>query len=46
MEVVNKMYTDEDQMQDISVHRIAGIAGQLNIETTGLAGQWLEGNSQ
>jgi uncharacterized protein (DUF1330 family) len=34
------------QMQEISVHRTAGLAGQLNIETTGLAGQWLEDKSQ
>lgn len=34
------------EMQEISVHRTAGLAGQLNIETTGLAGQWLEGDSQ
>ncbi len=34
------------EMQEISVHRAAGLAGQLNIETTGLAGQWLEGDSQ
>ena len=34
------------QMQEISVHRSAGLAGQLNIETTGLAGQWLEDKSQ
>ena len=34
------------QMQEISVHRSAGLAGQLNIETTGLNGQWLEGKSQ
>jgi hypothetical protein len=33
------------EMQEISVHRTAGLAGQLNIETTGLAGQWLEGDS-
>jgi hypothetical protein len=33
------------QMQEISVHRSAGLAGQLNIETAGLAGQWLEGKS-
>ena len=33
-------------MQEIGVHRSAGLAGQLNIETTGLAGQWLEGKSQ
>jgi hypothetical protein len=32
-------------MQEIGVHRSAGLAGQLNIETTGLAGQWLEGKS-
>ena len=31
-----------DAMQDISVHRTAGLAGQLNIETTGFTGQWLE----
>ena len=34
------------EMQEISVHRTAGLAGQLNIETTGLAGQWLEDKSQ
>ena len=34
------------QMQEISVHRSAGLAGQLNIETAGLAGQWLEDKSQ
>lgn len=34
------------EMQEISVHRTAGLAGQLNIETTGLSGQWLEGDSQ
>jgi uncharacterized protein (DUF1330 family) len=34
------------QMQEISVHRSAGLAGQLNIETTGLAGPWLEGKPQ
>ncbi len=34
------------EMQEISVHRSAGLAGQLNIETTGFAGQWLEGVSQ
>jgi hypothetical protein len=34
------------QMQEISVHRSAGLAGQLNIETTGLAGHWLEEKSQ
>ena len=30
-------------MQEISVHRTAGLAGQLNIETAGFAGQWLDG---
>lgn len=30
------------QMQEISVHRSAGLAGQLNIETAGFTGQWLE----
>ena len=34
------------EMQEISVHRSAGLAGQLNIETTGFTGQWLEGKSQ
>ncbi len=34
-----------DGMGEISVHRAAGLAGQLNIETAGLAGQWLEGKS-
>ena len=34
------------EMQEISVHRTAGLGGQLNIETTGLAGQWLEDKSQ
>ena len=33
-------------MQEISVHRTAGLAGQLNIETTGFKGQWLEGVSR
>ncbi|MEO0438352.1 MAG: DUF1330 domain-containing protein [Pseudomonadota bacterium] len=27
--------------QEISVHRAAGLAGQLNIETSGLVGSWL-----
>jgi hypothetical protein len=31
------------EMQDISVHRAAGLAGQLNIETVGFTGQWLDG---
>ena len=34
------------RMQEISVHRTAGLAGQLNIETTGMAGDWLEKMSQ
>ncbi|MEP1595370.1 MAG: DUF1330 domain-containing protein, partial [Halieaceae bacterium] len=34
------------EMQEISVHRSAGLAGQLNIETIGFKGQWLEGVSQ
>jgi uncharacterized protein (DUF1330 family) len=34
------------QMQEISVHRSAGLAGQLNIETSGFKGQWLEGVSR
>ncbi len=29
-------------MQEIGVHRSAGLAGQLNIETTGLDGHWLK----
>jgi len=29
------------EMQEIGVHRSAGLAGQLNIETTGFSGQWL-----
>ncbi len=28
-------------MQDIGVHRAAGLAGQLNIETAGASGSWL-----
>ena len=34
------------EMQEISVHRTAGLAGQLNIETSSFNGQWLEGDSQ
>jgi len=34
-----------DAMGEISVHRTAGLAGQLNIETAGFSGQWLEGDS-
>lgn len=33
------------EMQEISVHRSAGLEGQLNIETSGFKGQWLEGVS-
>jgi uncharacterized protein (DUF1330 family) len=29
------------KMQEIGVHRAAGLAGQLNIETAGAAGAWL-----
>jgi len=29
------------QYQDIHVHRDAGLAGQLNIETTGATGRWI-----
>lgn len=35
-----------DAMQEIAVHRAAGLAGQLNIETAGFRGQWLEGESE
>lgn len=35
-----------DAMGEISVHRAAGLAGQLNIETSGFTGQWLEGKAQ
>jgi len=34
-----------EAMQEISVHRTAGLAGQLNIETVGLSGQWLSGDA-
>ena len=30
-------------MREIGLHRTAGLAGQLNIETAGFAGHWLEG---
>ncbi len=30
-----------DAMQEISVHRSAGLAGQLNIETAHATGLWL-----
>ena len=32
-----------DSMREIAVHRAAGLAGQLNIETSGFTGQWLDG---
>ena len=34
------------EMQAISVHRSAGLAGQINIETTGFQGLWLEDTDQ
>ncbi len=34
------------EMQEISVHRTAGLAGQLNIETVGFTGQWLGGAAE
>ena len=34
-----------DTMKDISQHRAAGLAGQLNIETTGASGTWLKKNT-
>ena len=33
-------------MQAISVHRGAGLAGQLNLETTGFQGLWLKDSDQ
>jgi hypothetical protein len=33
-------------MQAISVHRSAGLAGQLNLETTGFQGLWLRDSDQ
>lgn len=35
-----------DEMQAISVHRAAGLAGQLNIETHQLSGQWVQTGSE
>jgi uncharacterized protein (DUF1330 family) len=35
-----------EAMQKISMHRTAGLAGQLNIETTGFSGTWLDGGSK
>jgi uncharacterized protein (DUF1330 family) len=32
------------RMQEIGVHRAAGLAGQLNIETAGASGSWLSGS--
>ncbi len=34
------------EMQAISVHRSAGLAGQLNIETREISGRWLQAGSQ
>ena len=34
------------EMQAISVHRSAGLAGQLNLETTGFQGLWLRDSDQ
>ena len=34
------------EMQVISVHRSAGLAGQINIETTGFQGLWLKDSDQ
>jgi len=34
------------EFREISVHRTAGLAGQLNIETSGFKGQWVEGVSR
>jgi uncharacterized protein (DUF1330 family) len=33
------------RMQEIGQHRAAGLAGQLNIETVGAFGKWLEGTT-
>jgi len=33
------------EMQEIGVHRAAGLAGQLNIETAGGMGAWLADSS-
>ena len=35
-----------DGMREISLHRSAGLAGQLNIETARLSGQWLDGERE
>ena len=34
------------EMQAISVHRSAGLVGQLNLETTGFQGLWLKDSDQ
>ena len=34
-----------DEMQEISVHRSAGLAGQLNIESVDARGLWLGNNN-
>ena len=34
------------EFREISVHRTAGLTGQLNIETSGFKGQWVEGVSR
>jgi hypothetical protein len=38
--------TQSPDMQAISVHRSAGLAGQLNLETTGFQGLWLKDSDQ
>lgn len=38
--------TQSPRMQEIGVHRAAGLAGQLNIETAGAIGSWLEPSDQ
>ncbi|MEE4143449.1 MAG: DUF1330 domain-containing protein [Halieaceae bacterium] len=35
-----------DGMREISVHRSAGLAGQLNIETGGFSARWLDAEQQ
>ena len=35
-----------ERMQQISVHRSAGLSGQLNIETTNIAGDWLPNQTE
>jgi hypothetical protein len=43
MEVVNKVYPNEEQIKGFLE---PSAEGPICIETTGLAGQWLEGDSQ